>query len=105
VWFGFVDFSQTDAEQVSFDLACYHGGPSDEEWYTNSVSALRSVPVAPDASVHPIAHDAPVPYSQWFPTDGAGEWNPSQCVSGSCNLVWLYVNNGVVTELVQLFAS
>lgn len=102
IWFVFVE--STTPEQITFDLACFWPSTAMEEWdITNDSDRLRSIKVAADATAFQVVdadgiNHLPMPYTEWLvaPPD------PVLC-SYPCDAAWLYVNNGVVTELVQLF--
>jgi len=104
IWFGYID--QADRAVISFDLMCFGPGPEGPGEITNSNAKLRTVPVAGGATVHRIMADGvlvwvAVPYQTWLtiPPD------PAVCPPEGCRLVWLYVNGGQVTEVVELFFS
>ena len=118
VWFGKIE--TVSVAEIGFDLACWYSGdaanvaategglsevPVPNDFYIrNEVATLRTVAVAPDAVIH------------WFPTTTGelalevqpwDEWiaAPSgylECPGAGCN-VWLYVNEGSVTEVQQQY--
>ena len=102
IWFVFIETAAS--EQITFDLACiWPGKAMDEGFITNDSDRLRSIGVAADAAALQVVEGdgidwVPMPYTEWLvaPPD------PDLC-SWPCDAAWLYVNNGVVTELVQLF--
>jgi hypothetical protein len=114
IWFGYVR-SVTDTS-LSFDLACFwtgqaaidHAGGEEvnnDYFIGNTSSALRTVPRDPsgtaywiDASVPDLALQ-PVPMADW-PVAGGSHYIP--CPGEYCG-VWLYVNGGVATELVEQY--
>ena len=74
------------------------------DYYISNVSGrIRTVPIAPDAVVWTLAGDtsdghSPIPYESWpsaSPTYVA-------CPGEFC-IVWLYVNDGVATDIVEQF--
>lgn len=99
VWFGWIEFAETDETRISFDLSCYHGGPSEGEWYTNTNPTLRNVPVATGADVFSSLHDGRVSYDRWLR-------NPCRdLLLTQCHGAWLYINDGLATQLYQIYAS
>jgi hypothetical protein len=103
VWFGFIEAAS--ATSVGFDLMCFAPTPDGEDGVgrvTNSSSTLRSVPVAGSAEVFAIAPDGHwmlLPYANWYRNPGREAFCPPE----GCQLVWLYVNEGHVTEVVQIW--
>ncbi len=118
VWFGSIETASS--AEIGFDLACWYSGDAANEaaaedgfeeipvpndfYIRNEVATLRTVAVAPDAVIH------------WFPTT-TGElaldvlaWDDwvgrpegyLPCPGDWCN-AWLYVNDGVVTEVMQQY--
>ena len=113
VWFGNV--GGIGAASVDFDLACFYfgdiaytegakdGEEVNNDYYVRNVSpALRTVPIATGAMVFEI--DAAsigylnVPFADW-PVDPAGY---IACPSNWCG-VWLFVNGGQVTEILEQY--
>ncbi len=113
VWFGYV--SAKGGSSVDFDLACLYTGDVaiargaedgvdvDIDYYIrNNNPALRTVPVATAATVYEI--EAPtidfltVAFADW-PVDPTG-YTP--CPSDWCG-VWLFVNGGEVTEILEQY--
>lgn len=85
---------------------CFGPGPEGPGDITNSNAKLRTVPVAEGATVHRIMADAvlvwaAIAYPTWLVTPP----DPAVCPPEGCRLVWLYVNEGHVTEAVELFFS
>ncbi len=114
VWYGYVE--AIHAAAVDFDLACFYFGdiawdkaaevgeeaPNDV-WIVNQNPRIRSVPVAADATVwsitgDPTAGHQPVAFSDW--PVAPDTYVP--CPGEFCG-VWLYVNGGVATEIVEQF--
>jgi hypothetical protein len=102
IWFGFIDAASDD--RLSFDLACvWPDRNMDDGFITNDSDKLRNVSVAPAATAYQIVDRdgidwLPMPYRDWLvapPDEPLCSW--------PCDAAWLYVNDGVVTELVQLF--
>jgi hypothetical protein len=100
VWFGRV--TTVEESKVAFDLMCFGPGPEGPGDITNSNPKLRTVPVDPVAVVH-VIHVATdrlgwhaVQYSTWLTSPAS-----PLCVDGCMH--WLYVNNGVITEAVELW--
>ena len=114
VWFGFLQAVET--ESVTVDIACFWFGDiayevgeaagqevNNDYFITNDSDRLRSVPVANDAIVWTIAGDATeghsaTPFAVW----PNSEPTYVQCPGDGC-LVWLYVNGGNVTEVVEQY--
>jgi hypothetical protein len=103
IWFGrLVDARPS---RSSFDLMCFAPSPPGHDGVaviSNTNPLLRTVPVERGATVFAIAVDGGwtlMPYDAWY------EEPPSYgfCPPEGCWLVWLYVNNGAVTEIVQLW--
>lgn len=103
VWYGRIESESSTA--IEFDLICFAPTPPEEDGvgrFTNSNPKLRTVPVASTATVHAIASDGfweLQPYSTWHLDPGQEGF----CLPGGCWDVWLYVNNGHITEIVQLW--
>jgi hypothetical protein len=103
VWFGFIEAAA--ATSVDFDLMCFAPTPEGEDGagrVTNASSRLRSVPVARTAEVFAIAPDGYwmlMPYIDWYSDPGREGF----CPPDGCWHVWLYVNDGHVTEVVQIW--
>ncbi len=97
IWFGSI--ATADNSKIEFDLMCFGPGPEGPGDVTNSNPKLRTVSVDPAAIVFRVV-DGPgwqaVPYSAWLTI------LPSPFCSGGC-VYWLYVNDGVVTEVVELW--
>ena len=114
VWFGFLQVVGT--ESVTVDLACFWFGDiayeigeaigqevTNDYFITNNSDPDRSVPVAGNATVWTIAGDpteghSAVPFASW----PSSEPTYVQCPGDGC-LVWLYVNGGLVTEVVEQY--
>ncbi|MEA3511548.1 MAG: hypothetical protein U9R51_08950 [Actinomycetota bacterium] len=111
VWFGFVD--AIGATTIDFDLACLYTGDSaiakgaedgvevDIDYYIrNNNPALRTVPVATTGAVYEIEATTidflTVAFADW-PVDPAGS---IACPSNWCG-VWLFVNGGEATEILE----
>jgi len=106
IWVGWVG----DATQVSveFDLACMHPTP-EEPSISNHSSQFRSVPVDPAAVVYPVLTDGligePISYDTWR-TGPPGSFCDSVLITPSLPSgcpVWLYVNLGAITEIVEFW--
>ncbi len=113
VWFGYV--STGNPTTLQFDLACWYfgdvawdiaaarGDTADNDYYVvNDNPTLRTVPVSVGAVVHHInetstAHD-PIAYPEWL-LEPPGYL---ACPFDFCPL-WLYVNGGEVTEIVEQY--
>jgi len=113
VWFGYVH--ATGATSIDFDLACLYVGDIavakgaedgvevDIDYYIrNNNPALRTVPVATAGTVYEIEATTidflTVAFADW-PVDPAGY---IACPSDWCG-VWLFVNGGEVTEILEQY--
>lgn len=103
IWFG--QIQTPSALALEFDLMCFAPTPEGEDGvgrFTNDNPQLRYVPVSTAAIVHAVAPDGfwmPMPYVDWYQDPGREGF----CPADICWSVWLYVNNGHVTEVVQLW--
>lgn len=114
VWYGYVLEDLPMA--VSFDLACIWFGDiayevggaagvevNNDVYIENANPTAREVPLSPETVVWTIAGDptqghSEVPYADWplpQPT-----YTP--CPGENCS-VWLYINGGLVTEIVEQY--
>jgi hypothetical protein len=117
VWFAMAE--EITADGISFDLACFFFGdaanaaaaedgveeiPVPNDYYIrNQVDTLRSMPVPATAVVHTLG----VSIDDGFETITYSTWAEQEdgfliCPGQSC-LVWLYVNGGRVTEIVEQY--
>jgi hypothetical protein len=114
VWFVFLVESLADS--VRGDLACFWFGDiayevgeaageevANDYFISNDSDRIRTVPVAGDAVVWTLAGDtseghSEVPFPAW-PTDGP---TYMECPGDFCT-VWLYVNDGMVTDIVEQY--
>ena len=114
VWFGYVDDILPRA--VEIDLACfwfgeiaYEVGESFGEevnngfYVQNENSLIREVPVGEDPIVWTLAGDtteghSPVAFEDW-PLDG---FSYVPCPGDFCG-VWIYLNDGLITEIVEQY--
>jgi len=113
VWFGYVNAG--DPSSLQFDLACWYfgelawdvadgyGETAENDYYVvNQNPTLRTVPVSGDTVVHhidpaSIGHD-PISYLDWL-LEPPGYL---ECPFGFCPL-WLFVNEGEVTEILEQY--
>jgi hypothetical protein len=114
VWFGYV--RAAGPVSVEFDLACFFFGdiawemaaaageeaPNDF-WIMNSNPTRRIVPVSPDARAWTLGADSSLglqetAYPDWPPAGAT--YTP--CPGEYCS-VWLYVNSGTTTTLVEQY--
>ena len=111
VWYGFAH--EVNPTSITFDLACLRWipDPNDDEieegaWeIVNENPSLRVVPVHPDAQATCDTWGCPLspfPYAEWIdelpdalPLEQAHEREHGGLA------IWLYVNDGVVTEIGQ----
>ncbi len=117
MWFGNV--VDRSAGSVEFDLACFYfldaaiaacsedGEPVENDWCaTNENPTLRTVTIDPNVPVHTVVPGAsgleltPLPFAEWLPEEREDTFQV--CHPESC-LVWLYVNGGEVTEMVEQY--
>jgi len=101
IWFGAI--AARTVEALEFDLMCFSPGPEGPGDVSNASTSLRTVPVAQSAFVHTIL-DGPRGV-EWtyedYPVWLMHSPHPL-CGTEGC-LVWLYVNDGAVTEITELF--
>ena len=112
-WFGYV--VAKSATDIDFDLACFYYGAiaytegaadgeevNNDYYVRNANPTLRTIPVAATVTVHEVDAGSDgfltVPFSGWPVDPGAS----IPCPSHSCN-VWLFVNGGDVTEILEQF--
>lgn len=110
IWFGYV--TARPADRLDFDLACIWTGAEahrrTEEagevvvvdyFISNEVSKIRSPAIATGAMVYHLTGNP------WFTALTYGEWRNDAChgfQDHSCP-VWLYINGGNVTAVVEQF--
>lgn len=103
IWYGHIESASSSV--IQFDLICFAPIRPDADGVgtiTNDNPKLRTVPIAPTATVHAIAPDGLwelESYSTWYVAPGQEGF----CPPSGCWDVWLYVNNGEVTEIVQIW--
>jgi len=93
-WFGDIAYEVGEAAGVEVENDFYISNESDR---------IRTTPVAPDAVVWTLAGDtteghSSVPYADW----PIGESTYVPCPGDFCT-VWLYINDGVVTDIVEQY--
>jgi hypothetical protein len=115
IWYGYV--TANTADSVVFELACLYfgdiawekaaedGNEAPNDVYITATGQAVEVPVVEGATAYTIVAPAnselridPLPYSDW-PQVSTG-YTP--CPGEFCS-VWLYVNNGVVTEVLEQY--
>lgn len=113
VWFGYVPAKSS--VDIDFDLSCFYfgdiaytkgaqdGEEVNNDYYVRNVNpTLRTIPVAPTATVYEIETGSvgflTIPFSGW-PVDPSGY---IACPSDWCG-VWLFVNGGDVTEILEQY--
>ncbi len=113
VWFGYV--LAKSATEIEFDLACFYFGDiaytegaadgeevNNDYYVRNTNPTLRTIPVSPAVGVWEIDAGSigylDVPFSDW-PLDPTAYLS---CPSDWCG-VWLLVNSGDVTEILEQF--
>ena len=116
IWFGYL--VAKGADTVTFDLACFLVPPAslpyltqddidaDVTWYIrNDNPRLREVPVADGAVVYQLDGSAEfyldVAFADW-PLPGHMYSFEGTCPGAGCP-VWLYVNGGAATEIMEVF--
>lgn len=103
IWFGRIE--SASSTQIEFDLMCFAPLEPNQDGVgdiTNDSSQLRTVPISPSADVYAIAPDGfweLEDYSSWYLDPGQEGF----CEPEGCWTVWLYVNGGEVTEIVQIW--
>lgn len=103
IWFGHIE--SASAASIRFDLICFaplEPGGDGAGTITNDNLKLRTVPISATAKVHAIAPDG------FWELESYATWHqdPEQegfCPAEGCWDVWLYINNGQVTEIVQVW--
>jgi hypothetical protein len=115
VWFVFV--KNASSETILFDLACFYvgaaarvaaaqdGEEANNDYYiSNRNSRLRRAPLADDIRVHAVNPGSaqsnsitPVSLESWL-RPGEGKVCP-----GDFCIVWLYINNGRITEIMEQY--
>lgn len=119
VWFGFAE--GVGGGNITFDLACFYTGPAActaqiddgfvtdpadclDFWVRNNVAATFAVPLAPGARVWyvdmtsgDVTSPAEIPLADWPTPDSFQD-----CPGNHCS-VWLYVNGGRVTGIVEQY--
>ena len=115
IWFGFAP--AIGASTLDLDLACFYFGDiaydegdadgeevNNDYYIRNQNPAIRTVPVAGDTVVWTlgtfdgIGEHSSVAYADW-PAPGPAY---IECPGDFC-LLWLYVNDGTVTEIVEQY--
>jgi hypothetical protein len=110
IWFGYV--TGRSAGRLDFDLACIWLGtpahrrmveagvdPVTDFWTSNVNPKIRTVPVASDAAVYHLAPSVGmdlISYREWL-------LGPCHGFEARTCPVWLYVNGGRVTSVVEQF--
>lgn len=106
IWAGWI--AARLAGQVDFDLACLHPTP-EEPRISNQSTRLRTVPIAENAVVYAIKNDGHIgtavpyqtwqiaPVNRWCEAVMIAPFFPSGCP------VWVYVNGGTATEIVEFW--
>ena len=112
IWFGLV--TSPVENEMRFDLACFYFGDIAEEkaaaageealggfWIANANPAPRSISVAPSLPVYWITFDTEFDLAQFhdWRSDPSGY---SNCPGSFC-FVWIYVNGGSVTEVMEQY--
>jgi hypothetical protein len=119
VWFGFAE--GVGGGNITFDLACFYTGPAAcdaqiedgfvtdpadclDFWVRNNVAATFAVPLAPSARVWyvdmtsgDVSSPAEIPLADWPTPDSFQD-----CPGDYCS-VWLYVNGGRITGIVEQY--
>ena len=116
-WFGVM--RSVDADSIGFDLACWFGGeaaneaaaedgeteiPLPNDYYIrNDSDALRDVPVAGDAIAFRLTDDPATFDRLEWPAWVADPTSGFLMCPGEFCLVWIYINDGELTELVTQY--
>ena len=115
IWYGHILAAAPGA--IEFDLACFYFGEiawevaagvgeeaNNDYWIVNDNRLLRTVPLDAEAVVWSIPGDLtdlqPLRYDTEWPPDWERAY--AECPGEFCG-VWLYVNDGVVTEIVEQY--
>jgi len=120
IWFGFV--TARAETSITFDLACFYFGPvateegakdnvdvDDEAYIRNANPTVRTITIDESVPVYEYFEDLtdtievpfhPVPFADW-PQDATYS---HPCPGDSCG-VWLFVNGGAVTEMMEQLGS
>jgi hypothetical protein len=98
-WFGaWASIASTTAQ---FDLMCIGPGLEGHDNVTNSSTRLRPVTIDPNALVYRMGDDGAhwdlVPYGEWLTLPISRPCGGTHCP------IWLYINDGRVTEIVVLW--
>jgi hypothetical protein len=101
IWWGYI--TDLSPSSITFDLTClvWIVDPDSEggRWtIENNNSKLRAVPVAPAAQVicqYWECPRTPFPYDEWIADDGLPRGDGEREDMG----LWIYINNGAVTEV------
>ncbi len=115
IWYGYVTANSPNS--LTFELACFYigdvaaeeaaedGAEAPNDFYIRKTGQVSEVPVVEGGTAYTVVAPAdselridPIPYSDW-PQDPIG-YTP--CPGEFCS-VWLYVNNGVVTEILEQY--
>ncbi|MGI9648318.1 MAG: hypothetical protein ACR2OI_07340 [Acidimicrobiia bacterium] len=116
VWYGTI--RATRPGSLDFDLACFYFGEiaweiaaevgeqaNNDYWIVNENPALRTVPVAAKAMVWSIpANLTDEMVSLFYESEWPPDWERAyaECPGDGCG-VWLYINAGVVDEIVEQY--
>jgi hypothetical protein len=106
IWAGWI--AARLADRVDFDLACLLPTP-EEPRISNQSTRLRTIPIAENAVVYAIKNDGhrgtAVPYQTWQ-TVPVNRWCEGVMIApffpAGCP-VWVYVNGGGATEIVEFW--
>jgi hypothetical protein len=109
IWAGWI--TVRSAASVEFDLACAYAGGEGGPGISNVSTRLRTVTVAGSAVVYPISEQGltgePVPYSVWQ-TAPVSRFCEAVLITPAFPTgcpVWLYVNDGRITEIVEFWTA
>lgn len=114
IWYGYV--LSTTGTAITFDMACWFWGDIayvegakdnvevNNDYYVRNQNPLTfQVPIGPGATMYWLNNvggnfePEPMPMADW---PGPGEMWP--CPGEDCG-VWLYINNGVITEAIEQY--
>ena len=101
IWFGRIE--RASDTSIEFDLMCFGPGPEGPGTISSTNPKLRTVPVESDTVVYAIVQDGywqAMTWDEWYPSPPPAN---AFCPPEGCWDVWLYVNDGAVTEVVQLW--
>jgi hypothetical protein len=102
IWFVFIEEATVD--HVSFDLACiWPDRAMDDGFISNTSNRIRTATVHSNAAAYQVIAAESIDWNPMLYRDWLVAPQDEELCSWPCNAAWLYVNDGNVTKLVQLF--